>query len=120
MIYDYYAINESQENSPTLSDLPNCDTQNPNTEQGSKPEWILPYLLFCRGKYNVHSLRSTSGATHAKFLTARSPTSHFPPCISRGGTWLGFKQAITQTEDECATIVPSHKFKILKELLKII
>ena len=33
MIYDYYAINESQDKSLTLPDLPNDDAQNPNTEQ---------------------------------------------------------------------------------------
>ena len=36
----------------------------------SKPEWVLPYSLFCGGECNVHSLRSTSGATCANLLTA--------------------------------------------------
>ena len=36
----------------------------------SKPEWVLPYSLFCGGKCNVHSLRSTSGATLANLLAA--------------------------------------------------
>ena len=35
----------------------------------SKPEWVLP-LAFCRGEYNVHSLRPTSGATLANLLAA--------------------------------------------------
>ena len=34
-IYDYYAINGSQDKSLTLSDLPNDDAQNPNIEQTS-------------------------------------------------------------------------------------
>ena len=35
----------------------------------SKPEWVQPYLDF-RGECNVHSLRSTSGATYiANLLT---------------------------------------------------
>ena len=71
----------------------------------SKPEWILPYLLFCGSRCNVHSLRSTSGATHASLLAASSAASHFPTCISRGRTWLGFERAITWTEDERTTIV---------------
>ena len=70
-----------------------------------KPEWVLPYSLFWGGKCNVHSPRSIFVATHADLLAASSAAGHFPTCISRGGTWLGFKQAITQTEDECATIV---------------
>ena len=36
----------------------------------SKPGWVLPYLLFCGGECNVHSLRSTSGTTHANLLVA--------------------------------------------------
>ena len=35
----------------------------------SKPEWVLLYL-YCGGECNVHSLRSTSGATYANLLTA--------------------------------------------------
>ena len=64
-------------------------------------------FTFCRGKCNVHSPRSTSGATHANLLGAGSAAGHFPTYISRGGTWLGFKWAIAQTEDECATIGPA-------------
>ena len=67
----------------------------------SKPEWALPYSLFCRGECNVHSARSTSGATHADLLAAGSTAA----CISRGGTWLRFEWAITRTEDKHATIV---------------
>ena len=36
----------------------------------SKPEWVLSYSLFCGGECNVHSPRSTSGATHAHLLAA--------------------------------------------------
>ena len=71
----------------------------------SKWEWGLPY--FCGGECNVHSPRSTSSATHADLLVAGSAVGHFPSCISRGGTWLGFEWAITWTEDERATIVSS-------------
>ena len=54
--------------------------------------WVSkPYSHFCRGKCNVHSLRSTSGATHANLLAASITASHFHTCISRGGTWLGFE-----------------------------
>ena len=38
----------------------------------SKPEWVLPYS-HCGGECNVHSLRSTSGATHADLLAASLP-----------------------------------------------
>ena len=37
---------------------------------GLKPEWVLPYSLFCRSECNVHSPRSTSGATLADLLAA--------------------------------------------------
>ena len=75
----------------------------------SKPEWVLPYSLFHRGNYHVHSPRSTSGAKHANLLEAGSAAGHFPTCINRGGTWLGFKRAIIWTEDERATIVPTTR-----------
>ena len=38
----------------------------------SKPEWVLPYSLFCGGECNVHSPRSTYGATHASWQPVRS------------------------------------------------
>ena len=79
----------------------------------SKPEWFLPYLLFCGGKCNVHSPRSTSGATHANLLVVSIAAGHLPICISRGGTWLGFEQEITRTEDKCATIVPATRLEDL-------
>ena len=56
---------------------------------------------------NVHSQRSTSGATCANLFVVSSTAGHFPTCISRSGTWLRFKRAITRTEDERATIVPA-------------
>ena len=62
---------------------------------------------FCRGKCNVHSLRSTSDAIPAHHLATGIAASHFPTCISRGGTWLGFEWAITWTEDKRTTIVPA-------------
>ena len=74
-----------------------------------KPEWVLPYSLFYGGKCNVHCPRFTSGATHADLLAAGSAAGHFPTCISRGGTRLGFEWAITWTEDKSATIVPATR-----------
>ena len=38
----------------------------------SKPEWLLPYS-HCRCQCDVHSPRSTSGATHADLLAASLP-----------------------------------------------
>ena len=64
-------------------------------------------FAFCEGKCSVHSTRCKSGATHNDLLTASITTGHFPTCMSRGGSWLGFKQAITHTEDECTNIVPA-------------
>ena len=58
-------------------------------------------FTFCRGKCNVHSPRSTSGATHADLLAANNVASHF----NRGWTWLRFEWAIIRTKDKCATIV---------------
>ena len=60
---------------------------------------------FCGGECNVHSPRFTSGATLADLLAA----GHFPTCMYRGGTWLGFERAIARTEDERATIVPATR-----------
>ena len=58
---------------------------------------------------NVEPLRCTSGATPADLLMASITASHFLTCISRDGTWLGFEWAITQTEDERATIEPATR-----------
>ena len=57
---------------------------------------------------------STSGATCANLLVAGSTAGHFPTYISRGGTWLGFEQAITQREEECTTIVPVTRLSCYK------
>ena len=45
---------------------------------------FLPYLLFCGGKCNVHSPRSTSGATYADLLAADIATSPVPIYCFRG------------------------------------
>ena len=74
-------------------------------------------LIFCKGKCTLHSLRSTCSAAPANILTASLTTSHIPTCISRGGSLLGFEQAITRTEDERATIVTWFPFKTLFEAL---
>ena len=52
-------------------------------------------FVFCRDKCNVHSLRSTFGATLADLLTASITASYFPTCISRDGSWLGFERTIS-------------------------
>ena len=52
------------------------------------------------------------GATHANLLTAGAQPFPFPKCMCRGGTWLGFEQAITRTENECVTIVPVTRLYI--------
>ena len=46
----------------------------------SKPEWVLLYS-HCGGKCNVHSLRSTSGATLANLLTTSMVASRFLTCV---------------------------------------
>ena len=58
-------------------------------------------------------MRSTSGATLADLLMASIVACHFPTCISRGETWLGFEWAVTRTEDECANIVPATRLEML-------
>ena len=63
-------------------------------------------FAFCRGECNVHSLRSTSGATPADLLMTSITAGHISTCISRGGSWFRFKLAINHTEDERVTIVP--------------
>ena len=47
----------------------------------SKPEWVLPYSIFCWGKCNVHSPRSTSDATPANLLMTGIAAGHFPTCM---------------------------------------
>ena len=69
-------------------------------------------FAFCGNECNVHSLRSTSGATCADLLAAGIAAGHFLTCICRGGTWLRFEQAITCTKYECATIVPATRLEI--------
>ena len=49
-----------------------------------KPEWVPPYLLFCRGKCNVQSLRYTSGATCADLLAAGIAAIEKHKCRNKG------------------------------------
>ena len=79
---------------------------------GFKATVELSYF-FCGSECNVHSPRSTSGATHANLLAA-----HFPICISRGGTQPGFEPAISRTEDERTTIVPATRLSVLVQFRK--
>ena len=58
----------------------------------------------------MDSPRFTSGATHADLLVASNTAGHLPTCMCGGGTWLRFEWAITQTEDECAAIVPAIRY----------
>ena len=58
------------------------------------PRWMNYYYY-----YYYYSLRSTSGATPANYMTASIIADHFPTYISRGGSWLGFEWTITSTED---------------------
>ena len=53
------------------------------------------FCLIHGDECNVHSLRSTLGATPAVLLMASITASHIPTCISRGETCLGFERAIT-------------------------
>ena len=69
---------------------------------------------FYKGECNVHSQRSTSGATLADLLAASSRAGHFPTCISKGGTWLGFELVITRTVDRHATIVPVTRLYLIE------
>ena len=53
-------------------------------------------LIWCHGgRCNVHSPRSTFGATPAYTLIASITAGLFPPCVSRAGSWLRFERAIT-------------------------
>ena len=49
--------------------------------------------LFCGGECNIHSLRSTSGATPADLLTTSIAASHFPTCINQQGPKIGHVSA---------------------------
>ena len=70
----------------------------------TKPQWVLPCSLFCEGDSNVHSLRSTSGATCADLLAAGSASGHFPTCTSRGRLEGGSLLDAIETPD----FLPSH------------
>ena len=70
------------------------------------------FAFFCGGKCNIHSPRSISGATRGNLLAVNITASHFPKCISKGGTWLGFEWPITQTVDERPTIVPATRHHV--------
>ena len=49
------------------------------------PEYVLPYSLFCGFKCYVHSLRSTSAATHANLLMASTqPVTSLHACAEVG------------------------------------
>ena len=50
---------------------------------GSKPEWGSALLAFCRGECNVHSLRSTFGATLVDLLAASAQPSPVPTYCCR-------------------------------------
>ena len=56
----------------------------------SKPEWVLPYSIFCGGECNVHSPRFTSGATLAALLVAGTQ----PVTSSHACAEVGFERAI--------------------------
>ena len=73
----------------------------------SKPEWVLSYSFFVKVNVMYIPPRSTSSATRADLLVAGITVGHFPTCIKRGGTWLGF-----ETEDERATIASDPAFRI--------
>ena len=70
----------------------------------SKPEWVLPYTFFA--EVNVMYIPQDPPLMLQWYpLGGWCAAGHFPTCMCRGGTWLGFKQAITQTDSECASIV---------------
>ena len=63
----------------------------------SKPEWVLPYSLFCRGECNVHYLRSTYGATLADLLMTK-PTLEGPQQLDLHSLLTGIANYIQITE----------------------
>ena len=66
-----------------------------NVSPGLQGQSGFCLICFCEGKCNVHYLRSTSDVTPANpanLLTPSIGADHFPKCISRDGSWLGFEQ----------------------------
>ena len=61
---------------------------------GSMPEWVLPYS-HCGGKCNVHSPRSTSGATCANILAA-SLLPVLSPCTVAEVRLPGFELVLSE------------------------
>ena len=68
---------------------------------------VSPLGFKARAGSALFELQSTSGATPGDLLKANIIAGRFPTCISRSGSWLRLEQAIINTEDECATIVPA-------------
>ena len=71
-------------------------------------------FAFCVGECEIHLWCYT-----CRPLGSRCASGHFPTCISRGGTWLGFEWAITWTGDERATIVPATRPSFLVSFSQI-
>ena len=74
----------------------------------SKPEWVLPYLLFAEVNVmhtpqdpplQLHMLTSWQPA-HSQSLPHMHSPHALPTCMCRGGTYVGFEWAITRSEDE--------------------
>ena len=63
---------------------------------------------FCLIPYFCWNLWCYTCWPHGGWRTA----GHFPTCMCRGRTWLGFECAIARTEDERATIVPATRLLI--------
>ena len=70
----------------------------------SGEEWVLPYSLVCRDECNVHSPRSTSGATCTNLLPASAQSVTSPHACAE----VGFERAITRTEDESLSCILLH------------
>ena len=58
------------------------------TSLGFKARVGSELFIFCGDESNIHSLRSTSGATLTDLLTTGIISGHFPTYFSRGGNWL--------------------------------
>ena len=82
----------------------------------SKSEWVLPNALFFAEANVMYILWDPPLVLHMP--NSASTASHFPTCISRGGSWLGIKWAITRTEEERATSVPATRILPLSSIVR--
>ena len=83
MLFGYFFLNKflGGHMCPILGPLVPLFWMSSDVSSGFQSQSGLPYS-HCGGKHNVHSLRSTSGATHADLLAAGLPPVLSPHTVA--------------------------------------